>query len=67
MEVEPEATLAAAQVRAIADRLCRVSGLRMYLTRRFFLRGEFRNHEVFTHTNINEVKDEWKVGFGFFY
>jgi len=42
-------------------------GGRFYLTRRFFLRGEFRSHEVFTSRNNNEVKHEWKLGFAFFY
>ena len=36
-------------------------------SRRFFLRAEFRNHEIFTSRDSNEVKKEWKVGFAFFY
>jgi hypothetical protein len=42
-------------------------GARFYLTRRFFLRGDYRYHVVFTSRDINEVKDEWKLGFAFFY
>lgn len=42
-------------------------GARFYLTRRFFLRGEYRHHTVFTKSDQNEVKQEWKVGFAFFY
>jgi uncharacterized protein YgiM (DUF1202 family) len=42
-------------------------GLRCYLGRRLFLRGELREHEVFTNQNSNEVKNEWKLGFAFFY
>ncbi len=42
-------------------------GVRYYLGRRMFLRGELRGHEVFTNQNSNEVKNEWKVGFAFFY
>ena len=42
-------------------------GVRVYLWRRFFIRGEFREHEVFTHRNENEQVDEWKLGFGFFF
>ncbi len=42
-------------------------GARFYLTRRFFLRGDFRKYVVFTRTNTNEVNEEWRLGFGFFY
>jgi hypothetical protein len=42
-------------------------GARYYLARRFYLRGEYRHHTVFTHTDFNEVKQEWKLGFAFFY
>jgi hypothetical protein len=42
-------------------------GGRYYLARRFYLRGEYRHHTVITHTDTNEVKQEWKLGFAFFY
>jgi hypothetical protein len=42
-------------------------GMRYYLTRRFFLRAEYKNHVVFTKLNSNEVVDEWKLGFAFFF
>jgi hypothetical protein len=42
-------------------------GLRYYLTRRFFLRAEYRSHVVLTKLNSNEVVDEWKLGFAFFF
>ncbi|MGH3828790.1 MAG: SH3 domain-containing protein [Pseudonocardiaceae bacterium] len=42
-------------------------GLRLYLTRRFFLRGEYRTDLVITKTNSYEVNPEWRFGFGFFY
>jgi hypothetical protein len=42
-------------------------GVRYYLTRRFFLRAEYKNHIVFTKLNSNEEVDEWKLGFAFFY
>jgi len=42
-------------------------GARLYLTRRFFFRGEYREYVVFTKTNANEVNEEWRLGFGFFY
>ena len=42
-------------------------GLRYYLTRRFFLRAEYKAHWIFTRRNVNEEADEWKLGFAFFY
>jgi opacity protein-like surface antigen len=42
-------------------------GLRYYLTRRFFLRAEYKAHWIFTSRNTNEEADEWKLGFAFFY
>jgi uncharacterized protein YgiM (DUF1202 family) len=42
-------------------------GVRYYLTRRFFLRAEYKAHEVFTKRNANEQVDEWKLGFAFFF
>jgi hypothetical protein len=43
------------------------AGARLYLTRRFFLRGEFRHHMVFTSRNENEEIEEWKLSFAFFF
>lgn len=42
-------------------------GVRYYLARRFLLRAEYRSHSVFTDRDSNEVKQEWKAGFAFFY
>jgi len=42
-------------------------GLRGYLTRRFFLRGEYRHHLVFTSRNANEEIKEWKLELAFFF
>jgi Bacterial SH3 domain len=42
-------------------------GGRFYLARRLILRAEFRTHTVFTNADSNEVKNEWKFGFVFFY
>jgi hypothetical protein len=41
-------------------------GFRYYLTRRFFLRAEYKSHMIFTKLNQNEAADEWKLGFAFF-
>jgi hypothetical protein len=43
------------------------AGVRFYLARRFFLRGEFRHHMVFTSRNENEEIREWKLSFAFFF
>ena len=43
------------------------AGLRFYITRRFFLRGEYRYHMVFTTRNENEEINEWKLAFAFFF
>jgi hypothetical protein len=42
-------------------------GLRFYLTRRFFVRAEYKSHIVFTKRNQNGEVDEWKLGFAFFF
>lgn len=42
-------------------------GARMYLSRRFFLRAEYKNYKVFTSRDDNEEIDEWKIGFGIFF
>ncbi len=43
------------------------AGFRFYLTRRFFMRGEYKSRVVFTSRNDNEELKEWKVGLGFFF
>ncbi|MEO8315106.1 MAG: SH3 domain-containing protein [Pseudomonadota bacterium] len=43
------------------------AGLRFYVTRRFFVRGEYRHHMVFTSRDENEEINEWKLGLAFFF
>jgi hypothetical protein len=43
------------------------AGLRFYMTRRFFVRGEYRHHMVFTSRNENEEINEWKMSLAFFF
>jgi hypothetical protein len=43
------------------------AGVRVYVTRRFFLRGEFRHHLVFTSRDANEEINEWKLELAFFF
>ena len=42
-------------------------GLRIYATRRFLLRAEYKSYVVFTSRDDNEELEEWKVGFAFFF
>jgi uncharacterized protein YraI len=64
--VEPKATLTKPVDRSDEVGYVGVGG-RLYLTRRFFVRGEYRKYVVFTRTNANEVNGEWRLGFAFFY
>lgn len=43
------------------------AGLRFYIKRHFFVRGEYRHHMVFTSRNENEEIKEWKIGLAFFF
>jgi hypothetical protein len=63
---EPKATLVVPRDQTYQTAYAGVGG-RYYLTRRFYLRAEYRHHTVFTKGDANEVKQEWKVGFAFFY
>jgi opacity protein-like surface antigen len=66
VHTQPKATLV-----ATADRTEQSAyvggGIRFYLTRRFFLRAEYKAHVIFTKRNQNEDEDEWKAGFAFFF
>ena len=42
-------------------------GVRMYLTRRFILRAEYKNHLIFQDKDDNQEINEWKAGFAFFF
>ena len=42
-------------------------GVRWYLTRRFLLRAEYRNHVIFQAKDDNQEINEWKAGFAFFF
>ena len=66
VHVTPKVTLVAPSERT--DQTAYVGGgLRFYLTRRFFVRAEYKSHMVFTKRNANEEVDEWKLGFAFFF
>jgi len=42
-------------------------GFRVYATRKFILRAEYKSYVVFTSRDDNEEVEEWKVGFAFFF
>lgn len=42
-------------------------GVRIYLTRRFFLRIEYRNYVKLQNEDENEELDEWKAGFSVYF
>jgi hypothetical protein len=41
-------------------------GFNYYLTRSFYVRGDFRRHVVFVDVNRTQSHDEWLLGVGFF-
>jgi Bacterial SH3 domain/Outer membrane protein beta-barrel domain len=66
VHVEPKATLVQTSDRNEATAYVG-GGIRFYLTRRFFLRAEYKAHYIFTNRTRNEEADEWKAGFAFFF
>ena len=42
-------------------------GVKIYLTRRFILRAEYKNYVGFSSDDDNEEFEEWKAGFAFFF
>ena len=66
IKTEPKATLVATTDRT--DSIAQAGiGVRMYLTRRFVFRAEYKAHVVFTSRDDNEEVREWKAGFSFFF
>jgi hypothetical protein len=43
------------------------AGLRIYASRRFLFRVEYKSYVVFTSRDENEEVEEWKAGFAFFF
>jgi hypothetical protein len=66
VRIEPKATLVQPANRTEQSAYVG-GGIRYYLTRRFFLRGEYRANYIFTKRNENEVADQWQLGFAFFF
>lgn len=66
IETKPRVTLIQAEDRD--DLIAHVGiGIKMYMTRRFILRAEFKNYVAFSSDDDNEEFKEWKAGFAFFF
>ncbi len=66
IRVEPKTTIVATEDRT--DQIGHAgAGFRIYATRRFLLRAEYKSYVVFTSRDENEEIEEWKVGFAFFF
>ncbi len=66
IHTEPKSTIVQGEDRT--DQIAHAgAGLRVYVTRRFVLRAEFKSYVVFTSRDDNEEVEEWKVGFAFFF
>lgn len=66
IHTKPRATLVQTVDRT--DEMVNVGlGARVYLTRRFFFRTEYKSYVVLTGRETNEEIDEWKAGFAVFF
>lgn len=66
IHTEPKSTIVQGEDRS--DQVGHVgAGVRVYATRRFALRAEYKSYVVFTSRDDNEEVEEWKVGFAFFF
>jgi uncharacterized protein YgiM (DUF1202 family) len=66
INTQPKATLVATVDRT--DTFAQAgAGVRVYLTRRFVFRAEYKASVVFTSRDDNEEVREWKAGFSFFF
>ncbi len=66
IHTEPKSTIVQGEDRT--DQIAHAgAGFRVYATRRFILRAEYKTYVVFTSRDDNEEVEEWKVGFAFFF
>ena len=66
IRTEPKSTIVLPEDRN--DQIGHVgAGFRVYVTRRFLVRAEYKSYVVFTSRDENEEIEEWKVGFAFFF
>ena len=66
IRTEPKSTIVLPEDRD--DQIGHVgAGFRVYVTRRFLVRAEYKSYVVFTSRDENEEIEEWKAGFAFFF
>jgi hypothetical protein len=66
IRTEPKSTIIQGEDRS--DQVGHVgAGFRVYATRRFLFRVEYKSYVVFTSRDDNEEVEEWKAGFAFFF
>jgi hypothetical protein len=66
IRTEPKSTIVQPEDRN--DQIGHVgAGFRVYVTRRFLVRAEYKSYVVFTSRDENEEIEEWKAGFAFFF
>ena len=66
IHTKPKSTIVQSEDRT--DQIGHVgAGFRIYTTRRFLLRAEYKSYVAFTSRDENEEVEEWKVGFAFFF
>lgn len=66
VHTEPKSTIVQGEDRT--DQVAHVgAGFRIFATRRFVLRAEYKSYVVFTSRDDNEEVEEWKAGFAFFF
>jgi uncharacterized protein YgiM (DUF1202 family) len=66
IHTSPKSTIIQAEDRT--DQAAHVgAGFRIYATRRFILRAEYKSYVIFTSRDDNEEVEEWKAGFAFFF
>ena len=66
IHTSPKSTIVGGEDRT--DEIAHVGvGVRIYTTRRFLLRVEYKSYVVFTSRDENEEVEEWKAGFAFFF
>jgi hypothetical protein len=66
VRISPKATIVAPDDRT--EQVAYVgAGLRYSLSRRFVFRGDYRSYVIFTERENNEERQEWKVGFAFYF
>jgi uncharacterized protein YgiM (DUF1202 family) len=66
IKTQPKATLVETLDRRDSMALAG-AGIRVYLTRRFVFRSEYKTYVAFTSRDDNEEIREWKAGFSFFF